>query len=125
MATFDPIDLHAIDYDRLNDLYDGDNEQIASLFELFLEAELPDFQEIEAQIAQQHWLEVAKGAHKMIPLVGMVGLTALENKLRSIETQAKKGISTEEIGASWYQFRAGLDLAIPLIREEMTKLVSQ
>ena len=124
MADFNQDRLHIIDYDRLNELYDGDNEQIASLFELFLDEEFPDFQVIENQIHQQHWPEVANIAHKMLPWVGMVGLTALETKLRRIETHAKMGTNTEEIISDWYQFKTGLDQATPLIRQELLKLTS-
>ncbi|MVM34771.1 Hpt domain-containing protein [Spirosoma sp. HMF4905] len=124
MADSDPVALHIIDYQRLNELYDGDNEQIASLFELFLDEVFPDFDEIEAEIDQQNWPEVAQIAHKMLPWVGMVGLTALEAKLRTIETQAKAGANTDDIMATWNQFKTGLDQATPLIRQELVKLTS-
>ncbi|GAB4045375.1 Hpt domain-containing protein [Spirosoma litoris] len=124
MADSNPVALHAIDYNRLNELYDGDNEQIASLFELFLDEVLPDFDEIENEIEQQNWSEVAQIAHKMLPWVGMVGLTALEAKLRAIEAQAKAGSGKAEIMATWKQFKTGLSQAMPLIREELVRLTS-
>ncbi|WP_461088235.1 Hpt domain-containing protein [Spirosoma gilvum] len=124
MENFNSASLHTIDYDRLNELYDGDNDQIASLFELFLDEVFPDFREIEMEIDQQNWTEVAKIAHKMLPWVGMVGLTALEAKLRSIETLAKTGGSSEDIKLGWSQFKYGLDKAMPLIREELARLTS-
>ncbi|MBN8821459.1 MULTISPECIES: Hpt domain-containing protein [unclassified Spirosoma] len=124
MENFNSASLHTIDYDRLNELYDGDNEQIASLFELFLDEVFPDFQEIEREIDQQNWADVAKTAHKMLPWVGMVGLTALEGKLRSIEAQAKTDRNPEEIKLAWSQFKLGLDKATPLIREELARLTS-
>ncbi|QMW05844.1 Hpt domain-containing protein [Spirosoma foliorum] len=124
MADSNSVALHAIDYNRLNELYDGDNEQIASLFELFLDEVLPDFDEIENEIDQQNWSEVAQIAHKMLPWVGMVGLTALEAKLRAIEAQAKAGSDKAEIMATWMQFKTGLSQARPLIREELVRLTS-
>ncbi|WP_020596088.1 Hpt domain-containing protein [Spirosoma panaciterrae] len=124
MENFNSASLHTIDYGRLNELYDGDNEQIASLFELFLDEVFPDFREIEMEIDRQNWVEVAKTAHKMLPWVGMVGLTALEAKLRSIEAQAKTDPNPEAIRSAWNQFKFGLDKAMPLIREELTRLTS-
>lgn len=116
--------LHTIDYQRLNELYDGDNEQIASLFELFLDEVFPDFNEIESQILQQEWPTVAATIHKMVPWVGMVGLTALEAKLRSIEMLAKTQTDTEQIMPNWTQFKGGLNQSIPVIQQELVKLTS-
>lgn len=124
MADSDSVASHIIDYQRLNELYDGDTEQIASLFELFLDEEFPDFEEIEHKIEQKQWSEVAITAHKMLPWVGMVGLTTLEAKLRIIEAQAIEGSSTGEIMTTWNQFKTGLNQAMPLIRQELVKLTS-
>ena len=124
MADSDSVASHIIDYQRLGELYDGDNEQIASLFELFLDEEFPDFEEIEHKIEEKQWPEVANIAHKMLPWVGMVGLTTLEAKLRHIETQATAGSSTQEIMVTWNQFKTGLNQAMPLIRQELVKLTS-
>lgn len=124
MADSNPVALHAIDYQRLDELYDGDKEQIASLFELFLDEVFPDFDAIENEINQQNWTEVAQIAHKMLPWVGMVGLTALEAKLRTIEAQAKAGSNTDDMMTTWNQFKTGLNQAMPLIREELVKLTS-
>lgn len=124
MADSDLVAYHVIDYQRLNELYDGDTEQIASLFELFLDEEYPDFQDIEHKIDQKQWPEVANIAHKMLPWVGMVGLTNLEAKLRNIESQAIDGSSTGEIMGIWNQFKTGVNQAIPLIRQELVKLTS-
>lgn len=124
MADSESVVSHVIDYHRLNELYDGDTEQIASLFELFLDETFPDFQDIETKIEQNLWPEVANQAHKLLPWVGMVGLTTLETKLRSIEAQATDGSGKEEILATWHQFRTGLDQAVPMIRQELVKLSS-
>ncbi|MVM37351.1 Hpt domain-containing protein [Spirosoma sp. HMF3257] len=124
MADSNSIALHTIDYQRLNELYDGDNEQIASLFELFLDEVFPDFGEIENEIERQNWPEVAQITHKMLPWVGMVGLTALEAKLRTIEAQAKAGSARDEIMVTWSQFKLGLNQSMPIIREELVKLTS-
>ncbi|GAB4018534.1 Hpt domain-containing protein [Spirosoma sp. KCTC 42546] len=124
MADSDSVVSHVIDYQRLNELYDGDTEQIASLFELFLDETFPDFQDIDTKIDQHSWPEVASQAHKLLPWVGMVGLTTLETNLRSIEAQVADGAGKEEILATWNQFKTGLNQAIPLIRQELVKLTS-
>ncbi|QJW88322.1 Hpt domain-containing protein [Spirosoma taeanense] len=122
MALLHPVGEHTIDHERLNKLHSGDRRQIISVFQLFLDEVLPDFLELEQGMQQQQWPEVADMAHKIVPWVGMVGLTSLETELRSLEKQAKHNPTTQSMTASWDRFKAGLDRTVPLLRQELARM---
>ncbi|GAB3886382.1 Hpt domain-containing protein [Spirosoma agri] len=114
--------VHSIDYERLRKLHSHDERLIINVLTLILDEVLPDFDTIEANIQKQEWAEAAHTAHQLIPWVGMAGLTSLENELRTFEQVAKRNPNADDIRSAWYQFRAGLDEAIPLLQQELTNL---
>ncbi len=93
-----------------------------SVLHLFLDEVIPDFDQLEAGMEQQNWVGVADVAHKIVPWVGMVGLTSLEMELRQLEQSAKAAPEPEEVISRWNHFKAGLEQALPVLRSELDRL---
>ncbi|RYC67884.1 Hpt domain-containing protein [Spirosoma sordidisoli] len=117
-----PLTAPAIDYPRLDRLHGGSRGQIVSVLHLFLDEVMPDFDQLEAGMAQQNWVGVADVAHKIVPWVGMVGLTSLEMELRQLEQYAKSAPEPEGVISRWNHFKAGLEQALPVLRSELDRL---
>ena len=113
---------HAIDHDRLDRLHDGSRNQIVSVLHLFLDEVMPDFDPLDEAVRQHQWPEAADMAHKIVPWVGMVGLTTLEMELRDLEIRAKTKPDAEGVTNHWLRFKTGLNQALPLLRQELDRL---
>lgn len=113
-----------IDYERLDRLHGGSRSQILAVTTLFLDDVLPDFDPLADAVRQQQWASVADMAHKIVPWIGMVGLTSLETELRQLEIRAKTNPVANELTNHFWQIRDGIDQAIPLLRQELDKLTA-
>jgi HPt (histidine-containing phosphotransfer) domain-containing protein len=85
-----------IDYERLDEMYEGDVEYQADMFDTFLSDVYPEFKDLAPLVEQQNFPELKKLAHKLKPTLGMVGLTQLEKQLVEVERRAldKPNITT-------------------------------
>jgi len=114
--------LHpSLDYDRLTDLYDGDHDSAAMMFEMFLQEILPEFSELDQAVAQNNRTRTRELAHRFVPSLGMVGLTRLEHQLRAIEKQALQATDDAQISQQWRTFRAELDQMVPLVEAALNQ----
>lgn len=122
MNTTNTSTTSIIDYERLDRLYDGSPSMLAYGLAVFLDEVLLDIDRLEQEIGQQQWPVVADTAHKIVPWVGMVGLTGLESQLRELELQAKQKPVATTLVEQWLSFKVGLDQAIPLLQQELARL---
>lgn len=116
------INSHFIDHERLDRLHDGSRSQIISVLHLFLDEVMPDFGPLDEAVRQHQWPEAADMAHKIVPWVGMVGLTTLETELRNLEIRAKTTPDADGVTDQWLRFKTGLNQAVPLLRQELARL---
>lgn len=110
-----------IDRDRLAQLHDSPR-MIVHAIEMFLDEVLPDFGPLGEAIQQEQWLQTASLAHKIVPWLGMAGLTGLEGELRKLETEARTEPNPVQLTDRWVRLNAGLSQAIPLLRRELDYL---
>ena len=78
-----------LDAALLKDLYGDDTFYACDMFEMFLTVAMPEFKLLNLAIESRNTAEVARLAHKLKPTFGMVGLTDLEYKMKSIEEEVK------------------------------------
>ncbi|WP_192579084.1 Hpt domain-containing protein [Fibrisoma limi] len=120
-TTPTPI-THTIDHERLNRLHGGDQRQIVNVLTIFIDEVMPDFDDLEGSIQQEMWPDVADKAHKILPWMGMAGLTSLESELRSLEQLAKTNPAPDVLINHWKQFRQALGETLPLVIQERNRL---
>jgi len=122
MLTTPTTVTHTIDHERLNRLHSGDQQQIVNVLTIFIDEVMPDFDDLEGSIQQQVWADVVDKAHKIIPWIGMAGLTSLETELRSLEQLAKTNPAADVLTTHWNRFRQGLGDTLPLVIQERNRL---
>ncbi|MFT7250217.1 MAG: HPt (histidine-containing phosphotransfer) domain-containing protein, partial [Arcticibacterium sp.] len=112
----------SINEERLNEIYGGDNEFKKMVFETFLEEIPSQIAEIRNFVKNKNWTELAKGAHKMKPALGMVGLTSGEEDLRIIETTIKTEGINKQLVELITAFIENCDPYVNRIKEELKKI---
>jgi HPt (histidine-containing phosphotransfer) domain-containing protein len=117
--------LPDLDRSFLADVYGGDAAYASELFSVFLTAVLPPIRNLGALVARQDGPEVSRLAHKFRPTLRMVGLTALEDRLRVIQQVAETDPASPELGARWQAFAAELEAWVPVVETELARLQHQ
>ena len=112
---------HMVDRDRLEQLHNS-TRMIIHAIEMFLDEVVPDFDPLDKAIRHQQWLQTAGLVHKIVPWLGMTGLTGLECELRELETEARTQPDAARLTDRWARFKAGLHQAIPLLHAELERL---
>ena len=110
-----------LDTKYLEELYDGDYEYAASIFETFLEHTVPEMQALRALIEQEDWEKIKKLAHKLKPSFAMVGLKDLERKMYLLEyevTERKEALCTLS------EIETSLQQSIPVVRTDLEKMIN-
>lgn len=111
-----------IDYERLDEMYEGDIEYQADMFDTFLSDVYPEFKDLAPFVEQQNFPELKKLAHKLKPTLGMVGLTQLEQQLVEIERRALDKPEYYDLKARVDQLQKALSQIHPILEKELQRL---
>lgn len=106
----------------LNELYGDDHEYAADMFETFLQEVLPDFKQGAVLIKAKRWNDFYALVHKLKPTLGMVGLSDLQKKIITLESEIKQGINQDKYDATWTKILQNLDQVVPVLQNELYKL---
>jgi PAS domain S-box-containing protein len=118
-TTFEEIGM-VVDYQRIKRLYGTNKKYIDEMLRTFLDEVIPEFNQFEELITMEKWREVGKLAHKLKPTPGMVGLTALEQKLVNLEKIAADTPDTERIRKVWEDIKQDLSGCIDVLQNFIT-----
>ena len=88
VRTFDFSDQ--LDIDFLKEVYEGDMEYAADIFEIFLDTFDEEYDKLKASIQSEDCLAIRAQAHKMKPTFSMVGLTDITEQFKALESAADK-----------------------------------
>ncbi|MFY7827223.1 MAG: PAS domain S-box protein [Flectobacillus sp.] len=111
-----------IDYERLDEMYEGDIEYQADMFDTFLSDVYPEFKDMTPLVEQQNFTELKKLAHKLKPTLGMVGLTQLEKQIIEIERRSLDKPDYYDLKARVEQLLAGLGQSHTVLEKELLRL---
>lgn len=79
-----------LDTDFLKEVYEGDMEYAADIFEIFLETFSEEYSKLKGFIETEDCSAIRAQAHKMKPTFSMVGLTSVTELFKALETAADK-----------------------------------
>ncbi|GAB2519059.1 PAS domain S-box protein [Spirosoma aerophilum] len=112
----------ALDRQRLSELYGTDAAYASEMFTMFLTDVVPDIRKLPELCIDQKWAELASAAHRLKPTLAMVGLSALEEKMRQLENRARQDADKEWIETYCYEFMEEIDKVLPILETELQKL---
>ena len=115
----------ALDTQHLAELYGGDLDYAAEMFDLFLSYTLPEFRQLATLLEQADTGALAQRAHKVKPAFSMVGLTSLTGQLDTLERAAKDQQSVEALSTLYQACARHLDEVIPALEYTLAKLKNQ
>ncbi|WP_080056679.1 Hpt domain-containing protein [Spirosoma aerolatum] len=125
MGSVDPSKRYQLlDMQLLAELYGGDREYAACMFETFVDSVLPEFAVIDQQIQAQCWEEVHPLIHKLRPTLSMVGLTPMEATLILLENLIIEQEQVGRIHAVWQDFYTTLQSQQPLLQTEWQRYLT-
>jgi HPt (histidine-containing phosphotransfer) domain-containing protein len=117
MSASQEFQTEHLDRKRLVELYGNDMDYAADMFRTFLHDMLPIFDEFDELIQESRWAAVQQLAHKLMPTLGMVGLSDLESMMMHIEaaSTAEDPLLVQKL---WLQFRTDFTTRIPVLQAE-------
>jgi len=111
-----------LDHESLDQIYDGDREYAAEVFQLFLQHSLPSFQSLPGLLQQRDFIALKNNAHQLKTAFRMVGLPKLAQCMSSLEKAAAEppapSLAGQEIETACRQLEENL----PLIKAEHKRL---
>lgn len=114
---------NALDYARLEELYEDDVEYQMDMFETFLNDVLPEFYQLRVLLNEEAYSDVGKLAHKLKPTFGMVGLTEVETGMIEFEKSTKSGEIQQYVLIDKLEaITSILNKKLPILRKELEKL---
>ncbi|GAA4405056.1 hypothetical protein GCM10023187_23100 [Nibrella viscosa] len=122
MPPFPKNTQRELDHERLYQLHGDSRSMLLIALDMFLDEVLVDFSVLENAVRSQNREEIADMGHKLVPWLGMVGLTHLETQLRQLVALAKSNADSTAITHSWEVFKTELDHMIPLVEAERRRL---
>ncbi|UFH54452.1 PAS domain S-box protein [Spirosoma sp. KNUC1025] len=123
--SVDLAESQSLDYGRLEELYGDDVDYAASIFDMFLESVVTEFDTFEPLIQQQNWSEVRKLAHKLKPGLAMVGLSDLEAMMIQLEDMTKSEPDPAVVQNLWQTFRANFNSRQPLLHAQLQNYLTK
>lgn len=122
-----PIDpfrfSNQLDVAFLKEVYDGDMEYAADIFEIFLETFDEEYGKLKALIASQQCQDIRACAHKLKPTFSMVGLTDLTEHFKALETAASNE-KIENVQELYQKIDIILTEKIPIIIDQRQQLLA-
>ncbi len=88
VKTFDFSDQ--LDIGFLKEVYEGDMEYAADIFEIFLDTFDEEYGKLKTSIQSEDCLAIRAQAHKMKPTFSMVGLTDITELFKALEKVADR-----------------------------------
>ena len=87
--------MEKVDLTYLNQMSDGNNELIVEMAEIY-KSQIPEFiNNLQEAYKNNDWQQLAAIAHKAKSSVAIIGLNNLANELKTLETDAKEGVNTD------------------------------
>ncbi len=114
-----------LDQKYLQELYGEDWSYAYEMFQVFMEEVLPEYQKLQSLGKDQNWSALASEAHKLNPPLAMVGLTALQKLLKSVETQLTQGGSVEGITEKINYLETELTRLAVILAQEVNRLAQK
>ncbi|HRE51232.1 MAG TPA: response regulator [Flavitalea sp.] len=87
--------IKSYDLSAMESLSGGDNSFIPRMMKLFLDTAPVVLQQIRATADNKQWLELSKAAHKLKATIDSMGIKALKQDIRTLESKAKAGEDPE------------------------------
>jgi PAS domain S-box-containing protein len=85
------------DLNMVKTISGGDESFVKRMVQLFVDTVPPSLTDLQKETAQQNWLQVSKLAHKMKATIDSMGITQIQEVVRKIETNGKKGEELDKI----------------------------
>ncbi len=111
-----------LDTDFLDSIYDGDTEHASVIFEQFLNNYTAQLVDINTSYKVGDVIEFRRKMHKIKPVFSFVGATPLTKRAETIEKKCIEITSIESIADLYNSFLQELEVYIPLVKNEYTKL---
>ncbi|MEZ4951599.1 MAG: PAS domain S-box protein [Saprospiraceae bacterium] len=86
-----------LDLNLLNELYEGDSEYALTMFEIFLNDQVKDFEQFRPLAEQQKLEDLSKLAHRLKSSASMVGMSELHSILEKLESEIRNNASKQSI----------------------------
>jgi CheY-like chemotaxis protein len=112
-----------LDVAYLNEIYEGDLEYAADMFETFLEVTLVEIYAIEPLIEKEDWQAARTLSHKCKPAFSMVGLTNLFEQMEQMEKRIKTEPDKETILTDFRQIIQQLEQYLPTLKADLSKMM--
>lgn len=110
------------DHNFLEDLYEGDTEYAADMFETFLDYSVKELKGLRPLLNSEKLVEASDLAHKLKPTFGMVGLVDLQQKMLAIEKMAEEKAEVGKITEALDFVEESLEALIPVLQSELKKM---
>ncbi len=111
-----------LDVNFLIFFYQGDIEQAANMFDIFLNVTAKEFTNLKGLVRQKDWIAFRQLAHKMKPNFKMVGLTKISNLLEVLEYWEEKSSKMEELSSLLYSILTAFEECLPLVENERRRI---
>ena|ERR1035438_5121646 len=111
-----------LDTNFLNELYEGDKEHAAMIFEQFLQTINAQMKEVDDNFNTGNSELFRQKMHKLKPVFSFVGLTSITQKAELIERQCKQTSGTSSIEGYYNDFRNNVIEFLPIIKNELNRL---
>ena len=102
------------DLSYLNQVFQGNQDMINNIIQLFLEQVPQYIHEMEKCVAQQDFVSLHPLAHKAKSSISMLGLRSMEQRIITIEEDSRK-----------HRNQAGLTILVQEVRNECTIVYDQ
>lgn len=112
----------ALDQAELQNLYEGELEQIMIMFEIFLRTTPESVMQMERALAQQDWERLAQEAHKISPTFAMVGLRPICAQAKALEAAFDAQHSYQAVQQQLAGFKETVADALELLSHEYERL---
>jgi HPt (histidine-containing phosphotransfer) domain-containing protein len=96
----------------------GDESFVRRMVQLFIDTMPPSLEELQRETHAANWDSVSKLAHKMKATVDSMGIASLQETVRTIEHNGKKGEHAEVIPALVAQFVSVIQDCIAQLKED-------
>lgn len=118
MFAFNPV----LNSDYLHELYGDDLTIVKIMFEMFLDDNIPIWEEISQKIISKSYKEVSEMAHQIKPTFSMVGLTFLHPKIQDLELYAKGNPNESLLSQKYDNLAVEVNHAKLVIKDELKRL---
>ena len=122
MTTNDTLHSIMLDTDFLESIYDGDTEHACIIFEQFLSTSTAQLADINCSYEAGDVAEFRRKMHKIKPVFSFVGATPLTKKAETIEKKCLEITAVENISNLYTAFLREVEIYLPLVKNEYTKL---